>query len=63
MDLLQETVYHVAESTLRRFIGVGFYIAGNVPRAYSPDGVRMIVPDDTENSRALAPLADVIQSR
>jgi len=58
-----QAVYHVAESTLQRFFGGGFYIAGNVPRAYSPDGVRMIVPDDTENSRAVASLAEVIQSR
>lgn len=58
-----QAVYHVAESTLQRFFGGGFYIAGNVPRAYSPDGVRMIVPDDTENSRAIASLAEVIQSR
>ncbi len=58
-----QAVYHVAESTLQRFFGGGFYIAGNVPRAYSPDGVRMIVPDDTENSRAVESLAEVIQSR
>ena len=58
-----QAVYHVAESTLQRFFGGGFYIAGNVPRAYSPDGVRMIVPDGTENSRAVEPLAEAIQSR
>jgi hypothetical protein len=48
---------------LQRFFGGGFYIAGNVPHAYSSDGVRMIVPDDTENSRAVESLAEAIQSR
>jgi sporulation protein YlmC with PRC-barrel domain len=55
--------YHIAESALQRFFGGGFYIAGNLPRAYSPDGMRMIVPDDTENSYAVPSLAEAIQGR
>ena len=42
------TAYHVTESTLQRFFGGGFYLAGNVPRAYAPDGVRVIVPEETD---------------
>jgi hypothetical protein len=44
--------YRVAESTLQRFLGGGFYIAGDLPSAYSRDGVRMIVPPDTEERYA-----------
>jgi sporulation protein YlmC with PRC-barrel domain len=47
------TVYRVTESTLQRFLGGGFYIAGDVPKAYSRDGVRMIVPADTEERYAV----------
>ena len=53
-------VYRVAETTLQRFFGGGFYLAGNVPRSYSPDGVRMIVPADTEGRYAAASLAEAI---
>jgi sporulation protein YlmC with PRC-barrel domain len=46
-------VYCVAESTLQRFLGNGFYIAGDLPIAYSEDGVRLIVPADTEERYAV----------
>jgi uncharacterized protein YrrD len=48
------TVYHVTESTLQRFFGGGFYLAGDVPSAYAPDGVRLIVPEETENRFAVS---------
>lgn len=44
--------YHVAESTLQRFLGRGFYIGGDALRAYSPDGPRMIVPAEADSYAA-----------
>jgi uncharacterized protein YrrD len=52
-------VYRVAESTLQKFFGGGFYIAGDVALSYSPDGARIIVPADTEDRYAASSLADV----
>lgn len=49
---MPRVVYRVTESTLQRFLGGGFYIAGDLPSAYSRDGVRMIVPPDTEERYA-----------
>lgn len=49
-------VYRVTESTLQRFLGGGFYIAGDLPTAYSRDGVRLIVPEDTEETYAVTTL-------
>ena len=46
-------VYCVAESTLQRFLGNGFYIAGDLPITYSEDRVRLIVPADTEERYAV----------
>jgi uncharacterized protein YrrD len=46
--------YHVTHSTLQRFFGGGFYLAADVPRAYSPDGARMIVPEDAEHRLAVS---------
>ena len=43
------TVYRVTESTLQRYLGGGFYIAGDLPDAYSHDGIRLIVPAETED--------------
>jgi len=51
--------YHVTESTLQRFFGGGFYLAGDVVRAYAPDGVRLIVPEDTETRLAADSLDNV----
>ena len=50
---LPRAVYRVTGSTLQRFLGGGFYIAGSLPAAYSRDGVRMIVPADTEDRYAV----------
>lgn len=55
-----QAIYRVAETTLQRFFGGGFYLAGNVPRSYSTDGVRMIVPADTEERYAVSSLAEAI---
>lgn len=51
--------YYVTESTLQRFFGGGFYLAGDVVRAYAPDGVRLIVPEDTESRYATDSLENV----
>jgi uncharacterized protein YrrD len=48
--------YHVTESALQRFFGGGFYLAGEVPHAYAPDGVRLIVPEETDHRFAVATL-------
>jgi len=56
-----QAVYRVAETTLQRFFGGGFYLAGDVPSSYSPDGVRMIVPADTEARYAASSLAEAIE--
>jgi uncharacterized protein YrrD len=56
-----QAIYRVAETTLQRFFGGGFYLAGDVPRSYSPDGARMIVPADTEARYAASSLAEAIQ--
>jgi sporulation protein YlmC with PRC-barrel domain len=42
-------VYKVAESTLQIFFGGGFYIPAYAVRAYSDDGVRMVVPANIED--------------
>lgn len=50
---MPRAIYRVTESTLQRFLGGGFYIGGDLPSAYSRDGVRMIVPADTEEKYAV----------
>lgn len=50
---LSHSVYRVTESTLQKFWGGGFYIAGDLPSTYSQDGVRLIVPADTEERHAV----------
>lgn len=51
-------IYRVTESTLQRFLGGGFYIAGDLPSTYSRDGVRLIVPADTEERYATASIGE-----
>ncbi len=46
------TFYRVAGSALQRFLGGGFFIPGDLPHAISSDGIRMIVPADTEEQAA-----------
>ena len=55
-------VFHVAESTLQRFLGRGFYMAGDIPNAYSSDGVRLIVPSDTED-RAGSSISEAVSEK
>jgi sporulation protein YlmC with PRC-barrel domain len=55
--------YRIAESKLQRFLGGGFFIAGNLPRAYSPDGARLIVPQDTEEHYAASSLGELIHTK
>lgn len=54
-----QAIYRITESSLQRFLGGGFYLPGDVPRSYSPDGVRMIVPADTEERYAVSSLEEV----
>jgi sporulation protein YlmC with PRC-barrel domain len=42
------TAYRVTESTLQRWFGGGFFIAGDVPSGYAADRPRFIVPEDIE---------------
>lgn len=56
---MPRAVYRVTESTLQRFMGGGFYIAGDLPHAYSQDGVRLIVPADTEDRYAVMIIDEV----
>ncbi len=51
-------VYQVAESTLQRFFGGGFFLAGHVPLAISHDGARLIVPVETESRYARTSLIE-----
>ncbi|MEP7340123.1 MAG: PRC-barrel domain-containing protein [Acidobacteriota bacterium] len=51
-------IYHVVESTLQRFFGGGFFLAGDVPQAYSQEGRRLIVPANTEDMHARSSLAE-----
>lgn len=61
-EKFQIAIYRVVESTLQRFFGGGFFLAGNLPLAYSLDGARMIVPSDTEDKHARPSLAEAVES-
>ncbi len=61
-EKFQIAIYRVAESTLQRFFGGGFFLAGNMPLAYSLDGKRLIVPSDTEDKHARTSLAEAVES-
>lgn len=54
------TIYRIAESKLQKFLGKGFYMPAEVTRSYAPDGSRMIVPADTENSYAASTLDEAL---
>lgn len=53
-----QVIYRVTESTLQKFFGGGFYIAGNIALSYAPDGARIIVPADTEDRYAASSLTE-----
>lgn len=57
-----QAFYRVTDSVWQRFLGGGFFIAGDVPHAYSPDGLRMIVPADTRNRYAATSLLEIVDS-
>jgi sporulation protein YlmC with PRC-barrel domain len=61
-EKFQIAIYRVAESTLQRFFGGGFFLAGNLPLAYSLDGARLIVPSDTEDRHARPSLAEAVET-
>lgn len=56
-------VYRVVESTLQKFFGGGFFIPADAVRAYSEDGIRMIVPADLEDRYAASSLEDAMAMR
>jgi sporulation protein YlmC with PRC-barrel domain len=58
MPELGLAAYKVSSTVLQKIFGGGFYIAGDLPRALSSDGVRMIVPSDTEEKHA----ADAVEA-
>jgi uncharacterized protein YrrD len=53
-----QTVYRVAESTMQKIFGGGFFLPGGATRSYAPDGARMIVPTDAEDRYAVSSLAE-----
>jgi sporulation protein YlmC with PRC-barrel domain len=57
------TVYRVTESTLQKWFGGGFYIAGNVPRGYAGDKPRLIVPADVEERLAANSVIEALDSK
>lgn len=53
-----QAAYRVAESTIQKIFGGGFFLPGDAARSYAPDGARMIVPADTEERYAVSSLAE-----
>ena len=51
--------YKITESAWQKLTGGGYYVRGDVPRAFSHDGLRLMVPADTRSGRAHEDLADV----
>ena len=58
-----QVVYHVTASNWQRLFNGGFFIAGDLPHAYSRDGARLIVPADTKDHYAFPSLAAAIAPR
>jgi sporulation protein YlmC with PRC-barrel domain len=56
------TVHRVAGSKLQEVFGGGFFVAGNVPRAWSRMGSRLIVPGSTQQDHAASSLAEAIKA-
>jgi sporulation protein YlmC with PRC-barrel domain len=54
--------YRVAGSKLQELFGGGFFIASNVPRAWSHRGSRLIVPANTPQRQAVSSLAEAISA-
>ena len=57
----QRVIYRIAESRLKQLFGGGFYMAGDVIRALSPEGGRIIVPADTEQRYAASSIRDILE--
>ena len=59
LDVEQPRIaYHVTESTLQRFFGGGFYLAGHIVRAFVPAEARLLVPDDADSRLAATTLEE-----
>jgi sporulation protein YlmC with PRC-barrel domain len=57
------TALRVVESSIQQFFGGGFYMRGDVPSSYAPDGTRMIVPSDTREHRAAESADEALHKR
>lgn len=55
-------VYRVTESRWQRLFGEGFFIAGDLPYAYSREGMRLIVPTQTERLYSFQTILDRVGS-
>lgn len=55
-------IYRVAASGWQRFFGSGFFMAGDVPYAYSREGTRLIVPAWTGDLEAASSLTEAIET-
>jgi uncharacterized protein YrrD len=58
----RDFAYRIAESGWQKLVGGGFFVAGQVPRAFSPEGSRLIVPADTSVRYAHSTLAEIFSS-
>jgi sporulation protein YlmC with PRC-barrel domain len=57
------TAYRVTESTLQRWFGGGFFIAGDVPSGYAADRPRFIVPEDVEETWGADSLTEALNKQ
>jgi sporulation protein YlmC with PRC-barrel domain len=55
-------LYRVAESTIQRFMGRGFFLSADVALAFSPDGNRIIVPSDLEERYASKSIDEIVET-
>ena len=60
---LNLVAYKVTGSVLQKMFGGGFFIAGDLPTAVSADGVRMIVPSDTEENHAAGSVEELLRPK
>lgn len=56
MEEQLRTIYRVASSRLQKMFGGGFYIAGNLPHAWSRNGARLIVNAEVSGREPFASL-------
>lgn len=57
-----QIAYRIAETTLQRLFGGGFFLSGDVPRAGSREGARMIVPANATEQDAFGSAREALQT-